>query len=863
MALSPSELLKDYRAKRDFAKTAEPSGAEAKAGKGQQLHFVVQKHDATRLHYDFRLELDGVLKSWAVTKGPSTNPADKRLAVRVEDHPLHYGDFEGTIPEGEYGGGTVMLWDEGTWEPIGDPHEGLEEGDLKFRLNGKRMKGEWVLVHMKGRDSKTRNGSRENWLLIKHRDDYASETDGLTEKFDTSVETGRNLAGIAKGDKPRKRAAKAEAGTESNTKVWTGGKAVALPDFREPQLATLVEEIPAGEDWLFEMKYDGYRCLAAIAGPEVRLFTRNGNDWTEQFHRMVEPLSKLTKGSVLLDGEICSFKDGRTDFSTLKDALSTGGPLVYFVFDLLELDGESLEHLPLLERKERLRKLLGKTRDDAVVQYSEHVRGHGEEVLKAMCAAHQEGVIAKRADAPYRHERTKTWLKIKCSNRQEFVIGGWRPSDKKKTFASLLLGTWEDDKLVYRGRVGTGFTETSAAELQAEMDKRARKTPAFETVPRDIARQARWIEPELVGEVDFTEFTPDGVLRHPSFVGLRKDKEAREVKLETKGPEPAATKPKSRAKLKTMKLTDEMGIAAAERLGVRLTHPERVVFEEQDVTKAEIAAYYEAVADRMLRHVANRPLSLVRCPQGPTKHCFFQKHDSGGFPDDFKKVPIEEKDGKTDQYLYVEDLAGIVAGVQMNTLEFHIWGSHVDDLEKPDRIIFDIDPDEGLDFKIVRQAALEIRDILGEWGLESFPMVTGGKGVHVIAPLKPVTEWPMVKLFCRTFAQRLEENAPGRFTSNIRKVERKGRMFVDYLRNERGATAIAPFSTRSRPGAPCAVPIGWDEVETITAANQFSLKAAAARAHGPDPWPDYFTLTQSITRGMVESVAGPLKDLKL
>lgn len=859
MAATPGDLLKNYRSKRDFAKTAEPSGAKSKTAKakGKQLRFVVQKHDATRLHYDFRLELDGVLKSWAITRGPSTNPADKRLAVRVEDHPLDYGGFEGTIPEGEYGGGTVMLWDEGTWEPIDDPHAGLDDGDLKFRLDGKRMKGEWVLVHMKGRDNKTKHGTRENWLLIKHRDGHATESDGLTEKFTTSVETGRDLSGIAKGNKPRKKAAKAEA----PSKVWTGGKAVALPDFREPQLATLVEEVPAGNDWLFEMKYDGYRCVAAIAGPEVRLFTRNGNDWTRQFHRLVEPLSKLTKGSVLLDGEICSFKDGRSDFSTLKDALSNDGSLVYFAFDLLEQDGENLEKLPLVERKKRLKKLLGRTGKGAEVQYSEHVVGHGDEVFKAMCEAHQEGVIAKQADAPYRHERARTWLKIKCTSRQEFVIGGWRPSDKKRTFASLLLGTWEGGKLVYRGRVGTGFTEASSAELQAEMDKRARKTPAFETVPRDISRRAKWIEPELVGEIDFTEFTPDGVLRHPSFVGLRKDKPSREVKLETKPPAAVATKRRSAAKLKPMKLIDDMGIAVAERLGVRLTSATREALPDGGVTKGQLVAYYNAVAERMLPHIEKRPLSLVRVPHGSKP--FFQKHDTGGFPDAMKRVAIELKESDKEDHFYVDDLAGIVAGVQMSTLEFHIWGSHIKTLEKPDRIIFDIDPDEGLDFKIVRQAAIHIRDVLGEWGLKSFPMVTGGKGIHVIAPLKPVTEWPLVKLFCRTFAQKLEDNEPERFTANIRKVERKGRMFVDYLRNERGSTAIAPFSTRARPGAPCAVPVGWDEIETITAANLFEIDSAAARAQQPDPWVGYFDLTQSITKGMVESVAGPLKDLKL
>jgi bifunctional non-homologous end joining protein LigD len=393
------------------------------------------------------------------------------------------------------------------------------------------------------------------------------------------------------------------------------------------------------------------------------------------------------------------------------------------------------------------------------------------------------------------------------------------------------------------------------------MDKRARKTPAFETVPRDIARRARWIEPELVGEVDFTEFTPDGHLRHPSFVGLRKDKPAREIKLETKVPATEATKPKRRAKLKSMQLTNDIGVEIAERRGVRLTSPDRPVLPGETVTKAQLIAYYDAVAERMLPHIEKRALSLVRVPHGSKP--FFQKHDTGGFPDTMKRVAIELKESEREDHFYVTDIEGVMAGVQMSTLEFHIWGSHIDTLEKPDRIIFDIDPDEGLDFKRVREAALHICDVLGEWGLDSYPMVTGGKGIHVIAPLKPVTEWPLVKLFCRTFAQKLEDNEPDDFTANIRKVERKGRMFVDYLRNERGATAVAPFSTRAKAGVSCAVPVGWDELETVKAANQFDIGAAAARAKEPDPWPDYFAHTQSITKGMVEAVAGPLKDLKL
>ena len=856
---SARDQLKTYRAKRDFTKTAEPSGARAKARKAESLSFVVQKHDATRLHYDFRLELDGVLKSWAVTKGPSTNPADKRLAVHVEDHPLDYGGFEGTIPAGEYGGGTVMLWDQGSWEPIGDPHEGLKKGDLKFRLNGKRMKGEWVLVHMKGRDTKTKNGARENWLLIKHRDKYATESDGLTDKFTTSVETGRDLDGIAKGHKSRKKSAALDA----PVKVWTKRGEQQLPEFQPPQLATLVTEIPQGDEWLFEMKYDGYRALAAVAGDQVRLYTRNANDWTTQFQSLVGPLSKLTRGSALLDGEIVAFKDGRTDFSTLKDALSSGADLTYFIFDLLEQDGEDLRSLPLLERKERLAKLIGKRSQNDAIHYSDHIIGKGEQFFESMREGGYEGMIAKRGDDPYRGERTRSWLKIKTGQRQEFVIGGWRPSDKKKTFASLLLGSWDKGKLIYHGRVGTGWNTKDAAALQKSLDSRARKTNPFENAPRDIARRAKWVTPDLVAEIAFTEFTPDAIVRHPSFLGLRRDKKASEVTLEL--PKDAkAAKPKAKAgakakargpKVKPLAFTDEMGIDSAKRLGVKLTSPDKQVYPEAGITKAQLVAYYEAVAEPMLRHIAKRPLSLVRRPTGSNRP-FFQKHDSGGFPDAFKKVKIAETTGTTDIYLYVEDSAGLAACVQMSALELHIWGSHIDKLEHADRIIFDIDPDEGLDFNATKAAAKDIRDRLQDLGLQSFPMVTGGKGIHVIAPLRRTLEWPDIKQFCHDFAEKLARDEPDRFTSNIRKATRKGRMFIDYLRNERGATAVCPYSTRAKPGCPVATPISWDEVDDLAAANVFSLGEASARAQGPDPWPDYFEVSQAITKSMMKAVEG-------
>ncbi|SFC69736.1 DNA ligase D [Devosia psychrophila] len=853
-------LLREYQAKRDFTKTQEPSGKATRDGKSTELRFLVQKHDATRLHYDFRIELDGVLKSWAVTKGPSDNPADKRLAVRVEDHPLDYGSFEGTIPAGEYGGGTVMLWDEGTWEPINDPHEALESGDLKMKINGHRMKGEYVLVHMKGRDTQRKAGpARENWLLIKHHDDHAKD-DGelLTERFTKSVSTGRDLDAIAKGLKPRK-----QTETEADA-VWHSdkdkavdnplpkaakavarkGKAIEPPAFRQPQLATLVTDVPAGKDWVFEMKYDGYRCQAAIAGDQVRLYTRTGKDWTDKFAAIVPPLTRITKGTALIDGELCAFDSkGRTDFSALKDHLSDGGPLVFFAFDLLELDGADLAKQPLTERKAKLEKLLGKIESSSLVQFSAHVTGNGQKVFDAVAREGHEGIIAKQADAPYRGERTKSWLKIKASKRQEFVIAGWTPSTKKQSFASLLIGTWDDGKLVYRGRVGTGFTVNSANALQQQLNARSRKTSPFAEVPRPIARTAKWVAPELVAEIGYTEFTPDGVLRHPSFLALREDKPADAVALEHAVPA-----------VKSAPLSGQAGIDAAEAAGIKLTSPDRVVYPGQGVTKADLVAYYVAISERMLPYIENRPLSLLRCPQGRAKYCFFQKHDTGGFHESLKSLMITEKDGSQEDYFYITDLAGLIAGTQMNVMEWHLWGSRIKDVEKPERIIFDIDPDEGLGFADVRAAAITIREELQGWGLETYPLISGGKGVHVIAPLRASAEWPDVKAFCKGIAQRLADNEPDRFVATMSKAKRKGKLFIDYLRNERGSTAIAPWSPRSREGAPVAVPITWDELETINAANQFSLADAAARAQQPDPWKDYFSTTQSITTAMLKKL---------
>lgn len=618
------------------------------------------------------------------------------------------------------------------------------------------------------------------------------------------------------------------------------------PAFRAPQLATLVDSVPAGENWLFEMKFDGYRCIAALAGQDVRLYTRNGHDWTQQFGALVEPLGQVTKGTALLDGEVCVMNaDGRTDFAMLREALSKGGPLVFFAFDALEIDGEDITAEPLLDRKLRLEALLGSGGASnsgsapAAVQYSSHVLGNGHDVFDAICHDGHEGMIAKQLDAPYRGRRTRSWLKVKCGRRQEFVIVGWTPSSRKHTFASLLLGTYDGEQLRYRGRVGTGFTVDEAHALQSKLDSRARKTPPVEDAPRTIARSAQWVTPNLVGEIAFTEFTTDGLLRHPSFIALRDDKSASEVVDERPNGEALSGElPSAKARV---------GEAPAATLeAIKLTSPDRVVFPGQGVTKRDLAEYYDAVAERMLPFVANRPLSLLRCPQGRAKTCFFQKHDSGGFPDALRKVAITEKSGEQHEYFYLTDAAGLRAGVQMNVLEWHLWGSCVDQIEKPERIIFDIDPDEALSFADVRDAAETIAELLQQLGLESFPMLTGGKGIHVIAPILPELEWPAVKAFCKTIAQELAAREPDRFVAVMSKARRKGRLFIDYLRNERGSTAIAPWSTRARSGAPVAVPVRWDELGSFKGANAFSLASAIERSREPDSWPNYHDLKQSL-----------------
>lgn len=813
------QLLEAYRTRRDFSRTAEPDHDDRpRAGAG--LSFVIQKHDATRLHYDLRLEWEGVLKSWAVTRGPSLDPAEKRLAVRTEDHPLSYGEFEGIIPKGEYGGGTVMLWDRGTYEPVGDFASGLKEGKLVFRLDGERLRGEWTLVRMRAKGGE----KRENWLLIKHREDGRKVPRGeLTNRFSRSVSTNRTMTEIAKQAAPK------PSGDRKRSNL-------PMPRWREPQLATLVAEAPSGGDWLAEMKYDGYRALVAVGGGKARIFTRNGKDWTAKFPGIAEAAAALKTDATLLDGEIVAFdRKGKTDFSSLQKAIKSGGTgLTFFAFDLLEEGGRDMREQPLVERKERLAALLG--RSEGPILLSTHVTGHAADVLERLCESGHEGIVAKRADAPYRSGRGRAWLKVKCTRRQEFVIGGWTASSSKgRAFASLLLGAHEDGKLVYKGRVGS-FEGTLIDDIAPLLQPRARKTSPFADLPRTASRGARLLRPDLVLEVDFSEFTADGVVRHGVARGLREDKDASEVVLEKPGGE-------------AMDHESRDSIA-----GIKLSNPDKVLFPGQGVTKADLAAHYERVAERMLPLVEGRLISLVRCPEGTGGQCFFQKHDAKGFPAAIRRTEITESDGDKATYLGIDDLAGLVAAVQMGTLEFHIWGSRSDRLENPDRLVFDLDPDEGLGFAEVRDAAFAVRDRLKGLGLETLPLVTGGKGIHVIAPLARRAGWEEIKTFARGFAALLAREEPERYVATMSKEKRKGRIFVDWLRNQRGSTAIAPYSTRARKGAPIATPVSWDELAGLEAASAFRIEDMPRRLREKDPWSVATTWNQSITRARLAVV---------
>jgi bifunctional non-homologous end joining protein LigD len=858
--------LEEYRKKRHFEKTPEPAGKKKGAGKTPAAGlFVIQKHAARQLHYDLRLELAGVLVSWAVPKGPSLDPAQKRLAVHVEDHPLEYGDFEGSIPAGEYGGGTVLLWDRGTWEPAletaEDPAAGMAKGTLKVILHGEKLNGLWTLVRMKPRGNEPPDKS---WLLFKDRDEWArpiADGDVLAES-PGSVATGRTIeevaadpeAAVFSSDEKRlvrgEMAGKPGGGSAPDPAVIPGARKAKMPDWIEPQLALLVGEAPVGGEWIHEVKFDGYRMQCHVSaganagrggrrGEAARLLSRNNVDWTDRFSPIAKACAGLPVKQAILDGEVVFARpDGTTSFGDLREAISAKdtAKLVFYVFDILYLDGYDLRGATLAERKRALFSVLGPASGDGLVRYADHVEGSGEAFYREACRMALEGVVSKRADSPYRAGRGREWLKVKCLTRQEFVVVGYtEPSGSRKGFGALVLGYRDKDgRLVYSGRVGTGFSERTLAELSARLKKLERKTsPLAEELPRMAARGVHWVRPALVAEVSFIEWTGYGHLRHPSFLGLREDKAAEEVVRET----PAA-------KSDPPGKNDDPVVVA----GIKLTHPDKILYPEQGLTKTQLARYYESIEEWVLPHLVGRPLSLVRCPEGHEGGCFYQKHVEAAYPKAVRRMIIEDSNGPS-TYAYVSDIGGVVALVQMGVLEIHTWGSRTDDVERPDHVVFDLDPAEGLGFDLVIEAAEVIRDGLDALGLASFVKTTGGKGLHVVSPIRRGPSWTDVRDFTQAFARQVAGAAPDRYTSNPLKARRVGKVFVDYVRNTRGATAVAPYSTRARPGTPVSVPVTWDELRRGVDPKAFTVASVPKRlaALRKDPWDGYSSLRQGIT----------------
>ena len=805
--------LDAYRKKRDFRRTPEPPGARGERT-AHGLRFVVQKHAARRLHYDFRLELDGVLKSWAVPKGPSLDPAEKRLAVHVEDHPLAYGGFEGVIPPGEYGAGTVVLWDRGHWVPSADPREGFRKGKLKFTLVGEKLRGGWTLARMGGRGGE----GGKNWLLLKERDAAArllADGDILDERPE-SVAGDTNL-----DDAPR----------------------ATLPRRLAPELATLASEAPVGPEWLHELKYDGYRALCRIEHGMARLFSRSGKEWTREMASVANAAAALPTDAAWLDGEIVVLEpDGRSSFQALQHALSTGrdDALVYLVFDAPFLDGRDLRRLPLVARKQALAALLARGRvADGVVRYADHVSGDGAAFFRAAGRAGAEGIVSKRRRAPYESRRTSAWRKVRCQKRQELVVGGFtNPTGSRVGLGALLLGVHDGAGLRYVGRVGTGFDDRTLRALRARLE--ALEIPASPFVAGSVRppRESRFVRPELVAEVAFTEWTADGQLRHPTFQGLRDDKPAHEVVRE----QPVA-----------LPRRDETSSVA----GVRLTHPERVFWPELGVTKLELARYYETVAPWMVPQVEGRPLSLLRAPAGHTGERFFHKHVGTGWPAVLRRVPVQDG-GKTVTYVTVTDAAGLVALAQMGVLEIHPWGSRYDRIEVPDRVIFDLDPGPDLPWRRLVEAAAHTRVFLHDLGLTSFVKTTGGKGVHVVVPIVRRGAWAEVKTFAEDVAKALARRDPTLFTASMAKVARVGKVYVDYVRNARGQTAVAAYSTRARPGAPVSTPLGWDELLAEGRADRWTVRTLPRRlaAMKRDPWAECASTRQGLTKRMWDHLRG-------
>jgi bifunctional non-homologous end joining protein LigD len=864
--------LEDYKKKRDFSKTPEPPGEARPAGGSS---YCIQKHAASRLHYDFRLEFDGVLLSWAVPKGPSFDPRDKRLAMRVEDHPVEYGSFEGVIPQGEYGAGAVVLWDRGTWTPIVEPGLALKKGELKFHLQGEKLAGKWALVKIKGDDPKA-------WLLVKDKDEHArtaAELDIVSARPE-SVVSGRGLAEVAAerdrlwhskvvrpgGEVDPGGPAEGDGGARLRLADLDGAVRGRLPLAQPLALAMVVEVPPDGDDWLHEIKHDGYRIVARIEEGEARLVSRNGKDWTKEFPQVARAVGRLPAGTALLDGEVAAvLPNGATSFQALQRRAEGAVPLVYFAFDLLHLDGWDLRGVRLEERKEVLRRLLGSA--PAALRFSDHVCGQGPLFFEKAREAGLEGVVSKRADAPYREGRGGDWRKAKCRLTQEVVIGGWTlQSDGQASIGALLVGFHEDGQLVYAGKVGSGFDERLLRDLQHRLEARRRKTSPFADVPAELRRGVRWVEPDLVAQVELTQWTNEGRMRQPVFLGLRDDRDPRHVVRERPGTVEgggvdtvAAGRPWEALGGHATRTRAASGEEIGELIGVRLTHPDRVYYPALGFTKLDLALYYVTIGDAVLPYLDGRPLTLVRCPDGVGGETFYQKHPGFWTPPQVRRLVVP---GEAEEYLFVDSVPGLIALAQAGILEIHPWNSRAGHVEQPDQVIFDLDPDESLPFSRVAAAARRVRALLTERGLESFVKTTGGKGLHVCVPLLPEHGWEELTEFTRAVAQRLARDEPGTFTANLLKSHRKGKVYVDYLRNVRGANAVGAFSTRAREGAPVSVPVDWDELDRLSGPADFTVAEVPLRVVGwasggtADPWARYREVKQRVPASLTRELAG-------
>lgn len=909
--------LELYNKKRNFGITPEPKGRVVKR-KGGTLTYVIQKHRASHMHYDFRLELNGVLLSWAVPKGPSLDPSVKRLAMQTEDHPIEYGGFEGTIPPKQYGAGTVMLWDRGTWVAKGDAVADYKKGRLKFELEGEKLHGGWMLVRSHGGKY---GADKPAWFLIKERDEYARpESAGtIVEDEPNSVASGRSLDEIAADpdrvwhsnksvkENVKSGAVKKKRATFDVASVQ-GTRKAALAEFVEPELATLVKEPPPGDAWLHEMKLDGYRMLCRVEQGEVQMISRNGKDWTGNFTSIARCAARLPVETAWLDGEVVVLdENGRTSFQALQNALSGEhtSKLHYFLFDLMYLNGYDLRQVSLVERKRLLEALLKGA--PAALRFSGHIEGSGPQVYAQACAHEVEGIVSKRADSKYLGGRYRDWVKVKCCMRQEVVIGGFTdPQGSRSGFGALLIGIHDKrgGSLLYSGKVGTGFNDATLKEMHKRLKALEVKAPPFVNPPRGYeAKGAHWIRPELVAEVEFTEWTNDGTLRHPSFQGLREDKDPRDVVRERANPvedvveskagakrqakaaktparkttpterapkttarkatpKPAAPETAPRGATKMGKPAAKTGNASASAgaadestvAGVKLSNPDKLLYPEARITKRDLALFYETISDWILPHLRNRALTLVRCPNGWDKPCFFQKHPDAKVNPILERVTVRESGGPT-QYVMANSTAALAALIQMGALELHPFGWSAPKLDCPDRLIFDFDPDDEISWTTLVESVHVLKTLLEQLDLQTFIKTTGGKGLHVVVPIKPSLGWDEIKNFTKAIAELMVRSFPDRFIATVSKSKRAGKIFVDYLRNAEGATAVAAYSLRARRNAPVATPIAWEELNTDVRRDYFNVKNLPDRLKEiEDPWAGFFDVKQSVTKAMMKKV---------